>query len=383
MNKEGIGAVVATLTLELGIDIGDIDCVVFFGPPATCFSLLQRLGRGNRRKNFVFAYGIYRDLWERIVFECMFELIKFGYIEEEAYNPRISVAAQQIVSYVLQRRRIGTSKGSLKTILKPLNLDDQSISNIVDSLVDKDYLKYGHYDLLYPADKLDRFSIRGTIHSNIEKSLDTYEVIDKASSLTVGKVEKLCSTFVLEGKMWNLDEVRGNKIFVRQAPHFLSEKRVFARIFKGRGRPLWDWRFGLRLKTFIFPEARREEFVYRIEEDCIIIYHFLGMVYGYLWANSLARKGFEVTDIEGIYLVGKGMQLKDFFEVSIEDIEKSLYKSYRSISRFLNLGYWFHILPENLKRLAVRHAINPEGLHSLICGFTPKPIIKRDQPPIF
>ncbi|MEK7992182.1 MAG: Lhr-like helicase, partial [Planctomycetota bacterium] len=38
-------------TLELGIDIGDIDAVVLWGAPPGIASFLQRIGRGNRRSN--------------------------------------------------------------------------------------------------------------------------------------------------------------------------------------------------------------------------------------------------------------------------------------------------------------------------------------------
>lgn len=40
---------VATVTLELGIDVGSLDTVVHVGPPVTCSSLVQRLGRTGRR----------------------------------------------------------------------------------------------------------------------------------------------------------------------------------------------------------------------------------------------------------------------------------------------------------------------------------------------
>ncbi|HJJ36146.1 MAG TPA: DEAD/DEAH box helicase [Methanocorpusculum sp.] len=43
--------VIATTTLELGIDIGDLEKVVQIGSPATCSSYLQRLGRSGRRGN--------------------------------------------------------------------------------------------------------------------------------------------------------------------------------------------------------------------------------------------------------------------------------------------------------------------------------------------
>jgi ATP-dependent Lhr-like helicase len=40
---------IATSTLELGIDIGDIDAVLLWDSPGGVESLLQRIGRGNRR----------------------------------------------------------------------------------------------------------------------------------------------------------------------------------------------------------------------------------------------------------------------------------------------------------------------------------------------
>lgn len=45
----GPTVVAATLTLELGIDIGDLDVVVQLGAPYSCASFVQRLGRSGRR----------------------------------------------------------------------------------------------------------------------------------------------------------------------------------------------------------------------------------------------------------------------------------------------------------------------------------------------
>ena len=42
---------VATSTLEIGIDIGDIDAVILTGNPPNIASFLQRIGRGNRRSS--------------------------------------------------------------------------------------------------------------------------------------------------------------------------------------------------------------------------------------------------------------------------------------------------------------------------------------------
>ncbi len=40
---------IATSTLELGIDIGDIDCVLLYDAPYSVESFLQKIGRGNRK----------------------------------------------------------------------------------------------------------------------------------------------------------------------------------------------------------------------------------------------------------------------------------------------------------------------------------------------
>ncbi len=50
---------IATSTLEMGIDIGDIDAVVLNGAPGSVSSFLQRIGRGNRRsaKTMVICLG--------------------------------------------------------------------------------------------------------------------------------------------------------------------------------------------------------------------------------------------------------------------------------------------------------------------------------------
>lgn len=46
-----IAICIATSTLELGIDIGDIDAVILWGVPSGVESFLQRIGRSNRRQN--------------------------------------------------------------------------------------------------------------------------------------------------------------------------------------------------------------------------------------------------------------------------------------------------------------------------------------------
>ncbi|MCQ2085626.1 MAG: DEAD/DEAH box helicase, partial [archaeon] len=50
-NRERKITVVSTVTLELGIDVGNLDRIVQVGTPYTCSSMMQRMGRSGRRGN--------------------------------------------------------------------------------------------------------------------------------------------------------------------------------------------------------------------------------------------------------------------------------------------------------------------------------------------
>ena len=101
--------IVATSTLELGIDVGDLDRVIQIDAPATVASFLQRLGRTGRRPGtarnclflatsddgFLKASGLLR-LWLD------------GYVEPVVPPPEpFHIFAQQLLSLALQEGRIG------------------------------------------------------------------------------------------------------------------------------------------------------------------------------------------------------------------------------------------------------------------------------------
>ncbi len=58
--RERDAVLVATSTLEVGVDIGDVDAVVLLGPPPTTNGLLQRIGRSGRREGVTRVVAIAR-----------------------------------------------------------------------------------------------------------------------------------------------------------------------------------------------------------------------------------------------------------------------------------------------------------------------------------
>jgi ATP-dependent Lhr-like helicase len=102
------GVCVATSTLELGIDIGDIDLVMLYGHPGGWESFLQRVGRGNRRsaKTNVLCLvspnhgSRFRNV---LAFEALLSQIRSGRLERERPLDIYGAAAQQLLSVVAER----------------------------------------------------------------------------------------------------------------------------------------------------------------------------------------------------------------------------------------------------------------------------------------
>ncbi|MCL5972350.1 MAG: hypothetical protein M1499_07295, partial [Firmicutes bacterium] len=94
---------IATSTLELGIDIGDIDAVVLWGAPNSVESLLQRIGRGNRRmqKSSVVACISEPPLIpEALKFMALIEAGRSGDLPHTAPYDLFGSVVQQILSVV-------------------------------------------------------------------------------------------------------------------------------------------------------------------------------------------------------------------------------------------------------------------------------------------
>lgn len=98
--------IVATSTLELGLDIGDLDRVIQIDAPGKVASFLQRLGRTGRRagtvRNCLF---LARDTGALVRAVALRQLWADGYVERiEAPSSPMHLLAQQIMALCLQER---------------------------------------------------------------------------------------------------------------------------------------------------------------------------------------------------------------------------------------------------------------------------------------
>lgn len=101
--------IVATSSLELGLDVGDLDRVIQIDAPSSVASFLQRMGRTGRRaetrSNCLFLAtsddGLLRGA-------ALLDLWQSGYVEPVNAPPKpFHILAQQLLALVLQERGIG------------------------------------------------------------------------------------------------------------------------------------------------------------------------------------------------------------------------------------------------------------------------------------
>jgi len=136
--------IVSTSTLELGIDVGDLDRVIQLGAPRTVASVLQRMGRTGRRpgarRNFLFLATTEMELLEALSLE---RLRSSGWVEAlESPAWPAHLVAQQLLARVLAAGRLGPSAwpGELGPVLREAGLDEQTVVAIVAHCLEQEIL---------------------------------------------------------------------------------------------------------------------------------------------------------------------------------------------------------------------------------------------------
>ncbi|HEY8298500.1 MAG TPA: DEAD/DEAH box helicase [Candidatus Baltobacteraceae bacterium] len=142
---EGPKVIVATSTLELGIDIGDLDLVVQLGAPHTASSLLQRLGRSGRRGDAESKCIMYAKTLDEIPLAlAVGELALEGTVEELTPNgAAIHVLFQQVLQLLRERIRADRSEiaGVLLCAGSFRETSEAEFNELLDEMLEMGYLQ--------------------------------------------------------------------------------------------------------------------------------------------------------------------------------------------------------------------------------------------------
>jgi ATP-dependent Lhr-like helicase len=98
MRTSRYGICVATTTLEIGIDIGDVDAVVLSDLPRTVSGFLQRIGRGNRRSGICRVIAFRDSDDDEHLARALLDCGRRGELDDVHEYDRHSVRFQQVLS---------------------------------------------------------------------------------------------------------------------------------------------------------------------------------------------------------------------------------------------------------------------------------------------
>ena len=135
--------IICTSTLELGIDIGDLDVVVQVGPPNSVSSFLQRMGRSGRRGKSAYVAWVLQNPCELL---CSLAIIECA-INNEVENltpPKkpYNVLLQQVFLYLFTHSRVGRKQLAASLLSPPVfrEVGPKILEQVVAHLIQAGYL---------------------------------------------------------------------------------------------------------------------------------------------------------------------------------------------------------------------------------------------------
>ncbi len=374
---------VATMTLELGIDIGDVDLVALLSPPPDVGSLLQRAGRGNRKSEETRVLALYADPFEAARLRHLLRCGGDGRLFESSVAFRPTVLAQQALGLAFQNPRRWISAEVLRDRLPPdlrADFGTREVESVLDALVEAGHLRPTQADRFTIDEGAERLFERGRLHSLIDDSPET-AIVDaltgrRLGTARVAKAQKVGGgSLALGGRRRQISHVRDNTVFVKSAEglgeaQFISREapRYSAGLATDLGRSL-----GLG------PDELRFEAI----GDRWRLAHFMGTLWGNLLDGLLLRRGLKgKAPVGGPFFTWleseppEGPLLEDASGLTAQLRSVALSRS-ASLARRLGAGAFRKVVPPSLIESWVLASVDHEALaHRLAsCHLVQAPLL--------
>lgn len=217
--EEKYGFMISTSTLELGIDIGNIDIVVQLNPPNNISSFLQRIGRGGRRSKLQRSIIACGDT-QALVTLAELILIKENNIEKiKIPTNSKDLLFHQILSCIFEKGTIHYKEiyNNLSTCYVFSDISKKDYIKIIENMVEKDFISNnnGLLSLGYTFEK--KFGKRNFM-DYYAVFCPTFEYVVKNGRKEVGTVDasfaltlKPNMKFILGGKYWRVINIDSKK----------------------------------------------------------------------------------------------------------------------------------------------------------------------------
>lgn len=235
--RDEIGPTVtaATLTLELGIDIGDLDSTIQLGAPYSCSSFVQRLGRSGRRtgKSQMLFVNIHPEKDKNSLDELPWDLLRSIaiiqlYLEERWVEPFVpkkkpfSLLVHQTLSILMTYGELSPRELAQNVLLLPpfrstITIDEYK--EVLQHMIQNDYLQKMDSGSIIIGLKGERMTNHYTFYAVFQDE-EVYHVISKDYEVgTISNCPAEDEVFILAGRAWKTVsiDIDRKKIYVTQS----------------------------------------------------------------------------------------------------------------------------------------------------------------------
>jgi len=224
--RESDGPIVAaaTVTLELGIDIGDLDRIIQMGSPYTCSSFVQRLGRSGRRTGkpqMMFVNLEHRNS-DLNVFNCLpwallttIAIIQL-YLEERWIEPfeltakPYSLLAHQTLSVLMSHGELSPPELVRNVLTLPPfrhTITQEEYRDLLRYMLANDYLERMETGAIILGLKGERLTNHYSFYAVFQENQE-YHVMSKRGAVgTLDYLPAVGDVFVLAGYTWKAEVV--------------------------------------------------------------------------------------------------------------------------------------------------------------------------------
>lgn len=216
------GIMISTNTLELGIDIGDIDIILQLDPPNNVSSFLQRIGRSGRRSNKQRSI-IITALWGVFFTLSIISLIKENKIEKIKIPTKSKdIYFHQILSSVFEDGKI-INKDLFKKLKDAYVFSDISKAEFIRMINIMEELSFidDHDNYLSLGYNFEKKFGKNNFMNFFSVFCPNFEYKIKEGDKTVGSVDasfalilKKGESFILGGKYWFVLDINYEKFLV-------------------------------------------------------------------------------------------------------------------------------------------------------------------------
>lgn len=381
------GFMISTSTLELGIDIGDIDIVVQIRPPHNVSSFLQRIGRSGRRSKNQRSIIFYKNDPQIFITLAEIILINERHIEDLKIPEKPKdIYFHQILSSIFENGKIqqGTLFNNLKDSYAFSKMTKEDFKAIIETMEELEFVhnNSGYLSLGYNFEKkfgkrnfMDFYSV---FCPNFEYTVrEGMKNIGSLDSFFVVNFLKPGSQFILGGAPWKVRDIDYKRFNVKvekdkakkgDVPDWTSEggvidsliSRKIYEILLGRYDPDFLRTFDEFAKKTIneYVEHAREvgfrEGIIPVEidekEHRIYIYTFAGMR-----ANALLSSIFSMDyDIHSVMDTAYFSSFKFRGEMDFDNISQVIY----NVEETLKMPEINSLIDEKTKKFVKNKFIN-------------------------